>query len=469
MFLKESPYFEIPVQNVTARVGRTAKLTCVVENLGHFKVAWGYKVTGAVLTVATQVITKNTRISVQREQQSTWVLTISNVTMKDQGDYWCQVNTSPPRSISGYLSVVGESTLFSFSCISKHNFPGGTNNLSAAVCPLQDKLRLPGCRSRGLSFQYFGSGSVGKGRGAGAEPPVMESGNEEVTITSGEIANLTCRARGTPTPTIRWIREDYDRIRINATYFASDYIGNSLLLRSVNHRSAGGYLCIASNGHPPSISRRVIVHVKYKPLIQNPPSSLWASQGSSISLTCLYAAYPAPQVMWMRDNFLGSQLLSDEYFTVTPQDGHRPFTHNMTLSMRNLVLSDFGAYTCIIKNSQGEARGTAILREVVTTTTTTPPTTTTTSPPPSYNDYDDNAKNLTAPLVVNTSPDLTRGGPGVQPAPSREQHYGNRKSKNIARINIIDDKKNGGSSPRGVLGVALLPAILHLCYKNLIL
>ncbi|ROT67843.1 putative neurotrimin-like isoform X3 [Penaeus vannamei] len=200
MFLKESPYFEIPVQNVTARVGRTAKLTCVVENLGHFKVAWGYKVTGAVLTVATQVITKNTRISVQREQQSTWVLTISNVTMKDQGDYWCQVNTSPPRSISGYLSVV--------------------------------------------------------------EPPVMEGGNEEVTITSGEVANLTCRARGTPTPTIRWIREDYDRIRINATYFASDYIGSSLLLRTVNHRSAAGYLCIASNGHPPSISRRVIVHVK---------------------------------------------------------------------------------------------------------------------------------------------------------------------------------------------------------------
>ncbi|XP_047480333.1 uncharacterized protein LOC125032964 [Penaeus chinensis] len=173
--------------------------------------------------------------------------------------------------------------------------------------------------------------------------------------------------------------------------------------------------------------------------------------------------------MWMRDNFLGSQLLSDEYFTVTPQDGHPPFTHNMTLSMRNLVLSDFGAYTCIIKNSQGEARGTAILREVVTTTTTTPPTTTTTSPPPSYNDYDDNAKNLTAPLVVNTSPDLTRGGAGVQPAPSREQHYGNRKSKNIARINIIDDKKNGGSSPRGVLGVALLPVILHLGCKNLIL
>lgn len=29
---------------------------------------------------------------------------------------------------------------------------------------------------------------------------------------------------------------------------------------------------------------------------------------------------------------------------------------------------------------------------------------------------------------------------GVQSAPSRDQHYGNRRSKNIARINILDTK-----------------------------
>ncbi|XP_063601658.1 lachesin-like [Penaeus indicus] len=329
-------------------------------------VAWGYKVTGAVLTVATQVITKNTRISVQREQQSTWVLTISNVTMKDQGDYWCQVNTSPPRSISGYLSVVVHHNSSSF-FTSRKNQSQKTKNRnikqqSTAAHPHRrrkihnrsttsqveqttcQQLSVH-CKTSHASARLSQPWLVISIFWFRLKPPVMEGGNEEVTITSGEVANLTCRARGTPTPTIRWIREDYDRIRINATYFASDYIGNSLLLRTVNHRSAGGYLCIASNGHPPSISRRVIVHVKYKPLIQNPPSSLWASQGSSISLTCLYAAYPAPQVMWMRDNFLGSQLLSDEYFTVTPQDGHPPFTCN------NLSYSRSVYRVCVIKSS----------------------------------------------------------------------------------------------------------------------
>nr|XP_053652620.1 lachesin-like [Cherax quadricarinatus] len=333
---KKSPYFEVPIQNVTAQVGRTAKLTCVVENLGYYKnsvgflvskfsaiftseiqlelitqgklyvshegekVAWGYKGTGAVLTVSTQVVTNNPRITIQREQRSTWVLTIANITMQDQGHYWCQVNTSPPRSITGYLAV--------------------------------------------------------------AEPPVLDGGDEEVTVNRGASANLTCRAHGTPTPTIRWVREDYDRIRITHTHFVTDYIGSSLLLQDVTQRSAGGYLCIASNGHPPSISKKIIVHVNYMPEVKGPEPTTWASVGATVSLTCLFTAHPAPRVVWMRENFLGSQLLNNDYFTVTPQDGHPPYTHNMTLKMRKLVPSDFGVYTCIIGNFLGEAQATTVLR-----------------------------------------------------------------------------------------------------------
>ncbi|XP_069953548.1 protein amalgam-like [Cherax quadricarinatus] len=353
----ESPYFEQPVQNVTVQVGRNAKLTCIVENLGNYKVAWGYKGTGAVLTVSTQVITNNPRISIQREQRSTWVLTIANVTRQDQGHYRCQVNTSPPRSIAGFLAVV--------------------------------------------------------------EPPVLDGGDEEVTVNRGGSVNLTCRAHGTPTPTVRWIREDYNSIRISEAHFVSDYVGSSLLLQKVTQRSAGGYLCIATNGHPPSISKKIIVNVNYVPEVRGPKPTTWALLGTSVSLTCLFAAHPTPRVVWMRENSLGSQMLNDEYFTVTPQEGHPPYTHNMTLSMRNLVPSDFGIYTCIVRNFLGETQATTTLREVVTTlpstttttaTTTAKTTTTTTVPPPPplvYGDYDDNAKNLTAPLVVNTSPNIS--------------------------------------------------------------
>lgn len=72
------------------------------------QVAWGFKGTGAVLTVDTNVITNNRQISIQREQRSTWVLTINNITMRDRGGYWCQINTIPIRSSMGFLNVVGQ-------------------------------------------------------------------------------------------------------------------------------------------------------------------------------------------------------------------------------------------------------------------------------------------------------------------------------------------------------------------------
>lgn len=71
--------------------------------------AWIYKGTGGrtVLTVATKVITKNPRISTTQEAQAS-VLTVTNISKKDQGIYMCQVNTKPARKQLGYLRVVGK-------------------------------------------------------------------------------------------------------------------------------------------------------------------------------------------------------------------------------------------------------------------------------------------------------------------------------------------------------------------------
>ncbi|KAK3856432.1 hypothetical protein Pcinc_037252 [Petrolisthes cinctipes] len=375
MFLSttDSPYFEGPVQNVTVQVGRTAKLTCQVENLGHYKVlvlvqvAWGYKGTGAVLTVDLQVITNNHHITIQREQRSTWVLSINHITMKDQGWYWCQVNTSPPRSITGYLAVV--------------------------------------------------------------EPPVLEGGDEDVTVSSGDSTNLTCHAHGNPTPSITWVREDAHSIRLSSTLLVKEVVGETLALQQVNQDTAGSYLCVASNGHPPSVSKRVKVKVNFAPVVKGGKGTMWALVGGTVSFSCLYAAHPTPNLVWRRDNNYGSHQLSQESFTVTLQDGHPPYTHNMTLNTRNLVLTDFGRYTCIVNNTMGEAEASTVLKELVTTTTTTTSTTTTTTtttttstttttasskttiPPsrPLFGEYDDSAKNLTAPLVLHTSPDVAKG------------------------------------------------------------
>ncbi|XP_066973173.1 neuronal growth regulator 1-like [Macrobrachium rosenbergii] len=154
---KRESHYGLPIQTVTVNVGQTARLTCFVQTPGDYKVAWMKKVTNIVLSMGEAVIIRDPRMSVQREQRSTWILTITNVTIKDHGYYTCNINTLPPTSIHGFLNVV--------------------------------------------------------------EPPVLDDKDEELWVMEGMKAVLSCSAHGTPTPSYKWFREDYGRIRLNSSTY----------------------------------------------------------------------------------------------------------------------------------------------------------------------------------------------------------------------------------------------------------
>ncbi|XP_068250319.1 lachesin-like [Palaemon carinicauda] len=247
-------------------------------------------------------------------------------------------------------------------------------------------------------------------------------------VMEGRKAVLTCSAHGTPTPSYKWFREDYNRIRLNSSTYASSWENRNLILEHVNHQTAGGYICIASNGYPPSKSKRVLLNVYFAPKVRGPGTQIWAHLGQPVSLTCLYAAFPAPNVMWILENHLGMRRLTEEYFTNTIQDGHPPYTHNMTLQIRKLLPGDFGRYTCSIRNKEGQGSYTTTLREI--TTTMAPPTTSSTittistytttlmthlynslgapTSSRSHTSYDDDTVNPSAPLIINLTPDVYR-------------------------------------------------------------
>ncbi|XP_025074030.1 zwei Ig domain protein zig-8-like isoform X2 [Pogonomyrmex barbatus] len=102
------PKFKEPIANVTAPVGREAILSCVVQDLAGYKVAWLRVDTQTILTIASHVITKNHRIAVSHSDHRTWFLHIREVRESDRGWYMCQINTDPMKSQIGYLEVVGE-------------------------------------------------------------------------------------------------------------------------------------------------------------------------------------------------------------------------------------------------------------------------------------------------------------------------------------------------------------------------
>ncbi|XP_071520503.1 lachesin-like [Panulirus ornatus] len=70
------PEFGDDIQNVTVALGREAILSCIVDNLGEYRVGWMRADTQTILSLHKKVITHNTRISVTHNEPRTWNLHI---------------------------------------------------------------------------------------------------------------------------------------------------------------------------------------------------------------------------------------------------------------------------------------------------------------------------------------------------------------------------------------------------------
>ena len=85
----------------------------------------------------------------------------------------------------------------------------------------------------------------------------------------GSTVKIKCNADGYPTPTIKWMREDSKLIKIKdpntgRTVKLDKFIGPNLMIHNVDTDDMGSYLCIADNGVPPIVSKRIYVYVQCK-------------------------------------------------------------------------------------------------------------------------------------------------------------------------------------------------------------
>ncbi|CAG0897645.1 unnamed protein product [Darwinula stevensoni] len=239
------PEFDLdfPVKNQTVVKGRDAKFTCVVNQLGGFRVAWIRSDNKAIQAIHNHVITHNSRISVSHEGSKVWHLHIHDVQEIDRGPYMCQINTDPMKSMVGYLNV-----------------------------------HIP--------------------------PDILSSGSSgDVTAVEGSDVHLKCKARGYPHPVVRWRREDERPLLVRDRFGGrtKEYEGDVLQLHKVSRGDMGAYLCIASNGVLPTISKRVMLHIHFPPVMEVPNQLVGAPLGSTVSLECIVLASPRALHYWTRD------------------------------------------------------------------------------------------------------------------------------------------------------------------------
>ncbi|XP_041975631.1 lachesin isoform X1 [Aricia agestis] len=308
------PDFLYPLENVTIAQGRDATFTCVVNNLGGYRVsgdsatarvAWIKADTKAILAIHEHVITNNARLSVTHNDYNTWTLNIRGVKREDRGQYMCQVNTDPMKMQTAFLEVV--------------------------------------------------------------IPPdiVYEETSGDMMVPEGGSAKLVCKARGYPPPKIVWRREDGGDIISRGGPQGKTKVlsleGEVVNLTKVTRSEMGAYLCIAANGVPPSVSKRIMLHVHFHPLVQVPNQLVGAPTGTDVTLQCHVEASPKAINYWTREN--GEMIITNDKYAMS-EINSSAYSVQMRLVVRHIQRSDLGGYKCISKNSIGDAEGNIRLYEM---------------------------------------------------------------------------------------------------------
>ncbi|CAG0899974.1 unnamed protein product, partial [Darwinula stevensoni] len=297
------PEFGGPVSNVTVIKGRDAVLGCRVDDLRGFKVAWVKVDTQTILTIHHHVISRNARLALEHDDLvgRKWDLRISDAQEEDRGWYLCQVNTSPMKSQKGYLQVV-------------------------------------------------------------VPPEILDEGSTggDVIEKEGEDVLFRCQAKGYPHPYITWRREDEKPFKL-ADALVTVMNGPELRLKKINRLHMGAYLCIASNGVPPSQSKRFNLKVQFPPMLWVPSQLEGAYVGqASVVLRCHTEAFPESINYWL-DEFDQMIRPGEKYDMTTNRTGSHV---TMTLTVKDITLRDLKGYQCIAKNSLGQTVGSIRLEEV---------------------------------------------------------------------------------------------------------
>ncbi|EAT35448.1 AAEL012384-PA [Aedes aegypti] len=308
------PSFASPIENVTVPIGREATLSCVVQNLGAYKVGWMRASDQTVLALQGRVVTHNSRYSVTQEESNVWRLKIRNVRESDRGCYMCQINATPLQKQVGCVDV-----------------------------------QLP--------------------------PDISdEQSSSDMTVREGGNVTFFCKATGHPTPKVTWRRDDgsplYQQRNGTELRRVDTHIGNFLNLSNVDRRQMGAYLCIASNEVPPAVSKRVYLNVNFAPNVTTSKTLMGFYEDSDIELVCAVESFPRSVNYWTKvSNGAGSSsssaassdrqeiMLNNERMEIREQYTNS-YSSRTTLRIQRFSAVDAGSYMCISSNAFGKANKT---------------------------------------------------------------------------------------------------------------
>ncbi|XP_071545459.1 roundabout homolog 1-like [Panulirus ornatus] len=192
-------------------------------------------------------------------------------------------------------------------------------------------------------------------------PPWFEARPDNLTVATGAMVELMCRAQGSPTPTVTWRRLD-GKMPLGRATVEED---QRLALKQVATEDSGVYMCEVENEAGMAAAQATLTVID-TPKFTQKPQDLQVMAGDTAQISCHVKGDPEPLVLWRLPTLDRTALLipgQSSGHTSVSDDG-------LTLLIKQAAAEDSGTYCCWGVSSGG---GVSAWMEVVVLAAHPPP------------------------------------------------------------------------------------------------
>ncbi|XP_054739858.1 protein amalgam [Anastrepha obliqua] len=262
----QSPYFVEPEVEIYTQPAQNVRIDCAVRNIQANNVIMWYK---GKIVIATGQFVISPNVDVLKNNS----LIIQNVTVKDAGDYYCEV--------------------------------------------LPEKVRMHALVEVDESLMIFCDG--------------QEVTNGSVVFRQGEPHHCECKYYSLENVQIKWFIDGK-----RAETVVERVLGEQLYIDNVDTVHGGIYQCLADDRSQEPPHAMIVVEVVYKPKVSTYRHFVNTEKGGDAELYCDYIANPAGGVSWLRNDKTLNDSYKYAFNEVTHKGRKRSILTVMDVSAKDL-------------------------------------------------------------------------------------------------------------------------------------
>nr|XP_019934676.1 PREDICTED: neuronal cell adhesion molecule-like isoform X13 [Paralichthys olivaceus] len=175
-----------------------------------------------------------------------------------------------------------------------------------------------------------------------AAPYWISSPPRNLVLAPGENGVLTCRASGTPKPSIAWAMNGIP-IENSPKDLSRKVEDDTIIFTDIQIGSSAVYQCNVSNGHGYLLANAFVNVLSEPPRVLTPANKVYqVIKNHRARIDCTFFGSPIPKITWFKDS-RSSTLDGDPYIQ----------HDNGTLEIHTAQARNSGKYTCAARNMLG--------------------------------------------------------------------------------------------------------------------